>query len=203
MRELSRSPAYVKAWKESPFRRAAVRVLVLVPSYYPNIVDPALLTLGRPEQHEDGTPATKEEFDTLQKSLRPFACQIVDNMDSEIWTHRYDSNNKKIIMETPPVVDFGLPPQSDAGASTSEGPVLSTPAAPTPSRARPADGGNSQRQEGGAIHSKKDSSAPGSSAQGAASNAPVSVIFLHRRIILWMTFELAFNLCRVVRLLEL
>ena len=77
-------------------------------------------------------------------------------------------------METPPVVDFGLPPQSDAGASTSAGPVLSTPAAPTPARARPEDGGNSQRLEGGAAHSKKDSSAPGSSAQGAAANAPVS-----------------------------
>ena len=73
VRELSRSPAYVKAWKESSFRRAAVRVLALVRSYYPTIMDPALLTLGRPEQHEDGSPATKEEFDSLQKSLRPFA----------------------------------------------------------------------------------------------------------------------------------
>ena len=111
VRELSRSPAYVKAWKESSFRRAAVRVLALARSYYPTILDPALLTLGRPEQHEDGSPLTKEEFDSLQKSLRPFACQIVEKMDSEIWTHWYDSNNKKIVMVTPLVVEFGHPSQ--------------------------------------------------------------------------------------------
>ena len=49
VRELSRAPAYVKAWKESSFRRAAVRVLTLVRSYYPTTVDPALLTLGKPK----------------------------------------------------------------------------------------------------------------------------------------------------------
>ena len=64
------------------------------------------------QQHEHGSPSTKEEFDSLQKNLRPFACQIVDKMDSEVWTHRYDSNNNKIIMESPLVVDFVLPSQS-------------------------------------------------------------------------------------------
>ena len=172
VRELSRAPSYVKAWKESSFRRAAIRVLALARSYYPTVVAPDLLTLGRPEQHEDGSPLTKEEFDSLQKTLRPFACEIVQKMDSEIWTHQYDSNNKKIVMETPPVVDFGLPSQSNVGASTSTGPVLSTPAAPTP--ARPEDGGNSQRCEEGAAQSKKNSSAPQSSAQGTAANAPTA-----------------------------
>ena len=117
---------------------------------------------------------TKEEFDSLQKSLRPFACQIVEKMDSEIWTHRYDSNNKKIVMATPPVVDFGRPSQSSAGASTSTGPVLTIPAAPTPARVRPEYGDNSQQLEEGAARTRKDSSAPQSSAQGAAANAPVS-----------------------------
>ena len=68
-----------------------------------------MLTLGKLEQHENGSPFTKEHFERLQKSLRPFACQIVDNMYSEMWTHRYDSNNQKIIMVTPPVVEFGRP----------------------------------------------------------------------------------------------
>ena len=174
VRELSRAPAYVKAWKESSFRRAAVRVLALVRSYYPTIVDPALLTLGRPEQHEDGTPATKEEFESLQKSLRPFACQIVDNMDSEIWTHRYDSSNKKIVVVTPPVVEFGRPSQLAVGASTSAGPASSTPAAPVPARARPEDAIDSQNPDEGAAPGVKDLSAPTSSAQGAAGGAPTS-----------------------------
>ena len=42
VRELSRAPTYVKAWKESSFRRAALRVLTLVRSYYPTTVEPAL-----------------------------------------------------------------------------------------------------------------------------------------------------------------
>ena len=85
------------------------------------IVDPVQLTLGKPEQHEDNSPFTKEDLESLQKSLRPFACQIVENMDSEVWTHRYDSNNKKIVMVTPSVVEFGHPSQLAVGASTSTG----------------------------------------------------------------------------------
>ena len=134
VRELSWSPAYVKAWKQSSFRRAAIRVLALACSYYPMVVEPALLTLRKTKQPEDGSPYTKDEFDKLQVAVRPFACQIVHKMDLEIWTHHYDSDNKKIILATPPVVDFGRPSQSTAGASTSVGPVLSTPAAPTPAR---------------------------------------------------------------------
>ena len=49
VRELSRAPAYVKAWKQSSFRRAAVYVLALARSYYPTVVEHALLTLGRLE----------------------------------------------------------------------------------------------------------------------------------------------------------
>ena len=174
VRELSRAPAYVKAWKESSFRRAAVRVLALERAYYPTTVEPALLTLGKPEQHENGSPFTKDDFENLQKSLRPFACQIVDNMDSEIWTHRYDSNNKKIVMATPPVVEFGRPSLLVAGASTSTGPVLSTPAAPVPARARPEGAVDSQNLDEGAAPVMKDPDAPSSSDQGAAANAPVS-----------------------------
>ena len=70
------------------------------------------------------------------------------------------------------MVDFGLPSQSTTGASTSVGPVLSTPAVPTPARVRPEDGGDSQRQEEEAARAVKDSSAPQSSAQGTVANAP-------------------------------
>ena len=174
MRELSRAPAYVKAWKESSFRRAAVRVLSLARAYYPTTVEPALLTLGKPEQKEDGSPFTKENFESLEKTLRPFACQIVENMDSEIWTYRYDANNQKIVMATPPVVEFGRPSQLVGGASTSTGPVSSTPAAPVPTRARPENVVNSQNPDEGAASGVKDSSAPGSSAKGAAGGAPTS-----------------------------
>ena len=89
-------------------------------------------------------------------------------MDSEIWTHRYDSNNQKIVMVTPPVVEFGRPSQLGAGASTS------TPAAPVPARARPEDAVDSQNPDEGAAPGVKDPSAPGSSAQGAAGGAPTS-----------------------------
>ena len=54
--------------------------------------------------------------------------------------------------------------------------MLTTPAAPTPARVRPEDGANSQQPEEGDSHGKNDSSAPGSSAQGAAANAPVSAL---------------------------
>ena len=77
-------------------------------------------------------------------------------------------------MVTPPVVEFGRPSQLGAGASTSIGPVLSTPAAPVPARARPEDAVDSQNPDEGAAPGVKDPSAPGSSAQGAAAEAPVS-----------------------------
>ena len=174
VRELSRAPAYVKAWKESSFRHATIRVIALVCSYYPTSVEHALLTLGKPEKHENGSPFTKEDFESLQKSLRPFACQIIENMDSEIWTHRYDSNNQKIVMATPPVVEFGCPSQLAVGASTSTGPTSSTPTTPVPARVRPEDAASSQNPGEGAAPGTKDPSAPGSSAQGPAANAPAS-----------------------------
>ena len=77
-------------------------------------------------------------------------------------------------MVTPPVVDFGRPSQLNAGASTSKGPVLSTPSAPAPPRAQPEDPVDSQNPDEGAAPGVKDPSAPGSSAQGAAAEAPVS-----------------------------
>ena len=77
-------------------------------------------------------------------------------------------------MATHPVVEFGSPSQLVVGASTSRGPVLSTPAAPVPTRARPEDAVDSQNLDEGAVPGTKDPSAPGSSAQGAAANAPVS-----------------------------
>ena len=77
-------------------------------------------------------------------------------------------------MATPLVVEFGRPSQLGVGASTLTGPTLSTPAAPAPSRARPEDVVDSQNPDEGAAPVLKDSSAPGSSAQGAAAKAPTS-----------------------------
>ena len=94
-------------------------------------------------------------------------------MDSEIWTHRYDSNNQKIVMVTPPVVEFGRPSQLSVGASTSTGPASSTPAALVPARVRPEDAADSKNHDEGVAPGSKDPSEPGSSAQGAAANAPV------------------------------
>ena len=84
VRELSRSPAYVKAWKEYSFRRLAVRVLALVRPYYPMIVEPALLTLGKPEQHENGSPFTKDDFEN-----RSHSCLLPAKFLT-IWTWRYE-----------------------------------------------------------------------------------------------------------------
>ena len=75
-------------------------------------------------------------------------------------------------MVNPPVVEFGRPTQLAVGASTSAGPASSTPAAPVPARARPEDAMDSQTPYEGAAPATKDPSAPGSSAQGAAANAP-------------------------------
>ena len=61
VKELSRAPAYVLAWKKSSLWRAAIRVLALARSYYPKVVDPALLTLGMPAEHKDGLPFSKED----------------------------------------------------------------------------------------------------------------------------------------------
>ena len=173
VKELSRAPGYVLAWKKSSLRRAAIRVLALARSYYPKVVEPALLTLGMPAEHEDGSPFSKEDFKAREIEVRPFAREIAAKMDPELWTHHYDAKNKRAVDVTPQAIDFGRPSKVNAGASTSARPSLSTASAPTPARVRPEDDGKSQPQEE-ASQRAKDSSIPQSSAQGTAANAPSS-----------------------------
>ena len=135
-------------------------------------MEPALLTLRKPEQYEDGSPFTTEDFNAQEVDVQPFACEIASKMHPDLWTYHNDADNKRAIAVTPPAIDFGRPSRPNTGASTSAGPSLSTPAAPTPARARSQDGGNSQPQEEEAARAVKDSSALQSSAQGTAANAP-------------------------------
>ena len=109
MKELSRAPGYVKAWKQSSFRHAALRILALTCSYYPKVVEPELLTLGKPERHEDGSTFSNDDFKALEISVRNVACKIVEKMDPEIWTHHYNMQNEKSPVVTPDAVDFGRP----------------------------------------------------------------------------------------------
>ena len=142
-------------------------------SYYPTVVEPALLSLGKPPEHEDGSPFTMEEFKAQEVAVRPFACDIDAKMHPDVFICHYDANNKRTAPVTPTAVDFGHPSQGNAGASTSIAPSLSTPATLTPARIRPGDDGNSQPQED-AAQVVKDSSIPGSSVQGAAASAPTT-----------------------------
>ena len=129
-----------------------------------------MLTMGKPEQHEDGKPLTQDDFKAKEKLVRPYACEIANKMDPEVWVHHYDLENKRVAPETPEIVKFGRPSQDLAGAPSSSTapsssspaapvlgkptgaePVLKTPAAPTPSR---AISGDAQRQEELAKHMK-------------------------------------------------
>ena len=164
--ELSRAPGYMRMWKQSSLRRASIRILALAHSYYPTVLEPALLTMGKPEQHEDGTPFTQDDFKAEEKLVRPYACEIANKMGPEVWVHHYDLENKRVAPETPPTINFGRPSQDIAGApsaapnsSTPAAPVtgnpagaeptLKTPDAPTPSRVMT---GGSQPQEELAKH---------------------------------------------------
>ena len=75
-------------------------------------------------------------------------------------------------MATPLVVEFGRPSQLSVGASTSTGPTSSTPAALVLARVRPEDAADSKNPDEAVTPGSKDPSGPGSSAQGAAANAP-------------------------------
>ena len=83
--ELSRAPGYMRLWKQSSMRRASIRILALAHSYYPTVLEPALLTMGKPEQHEDGTPFSQDDFKAEEKLVRPYACEIANKMDPEVW----------------------------------------------------------------------------------------------------------------------
>ena len=159
--ELSRAPGYMRLWKQSSLRRASIRILALAHSYYPTVIEPALLTMGKPGQHEDGTPFTQDDFKAEEKLVCPYACEIANRMEPEVWVHHYDLENKRVAPETPTVVNFGRPSQDSAGGPSSAAlsstsaapvlgnptvaePVLKTPVVPTPSRAMTRD---SQPQE--------------------------------------------------------
>ena len=60
----------------------------------------------------------------------PYACEIPNKMDPEVWVHHYDLENKRVAPETPAIVNFGRPSQEMTGGSSSAGPSSSTPAAP-------------------------------------------------------------------------
>ena len=126
--ELSRAPGYMRFWKQSAMRRSAIRILALAHSYYPTVLEPALLTMGKPEQHEDGRPFTQDEFKDEERLVRPYACEIANKMDPEVWVHHYDLENKRAAPETPPIINFGRPSLDMAGAP-STAPSSSTPVA--------------------------------------------------------------------------
>ena len=142
-------------------------------SYYPNVVETALLMLGKPAEHEDGSPFMKDELRARQVDMTLFACQIVVKMDPYMWTYHYDADNKRDATVTFLAVDFGRPSQLFAGGFNSAGPTSSTPAAPIPSRVRLEDGDISQQLEG-AAQAAKNPSNPHSSGQGTAANPPVA-----------------------------
>ena len=117
-------------------------------------------------EHEDGKPFTQDDFKAEEKLVRPYACEIANKMDPEVWVHHYDLENKRVAPETPEIVKFGRPSQDSAGVpSSSTGPsssslvapapsaepILKTPAAPTPSRAISSD---AQKQEELSKHMK-------------------------------------------------
>ena len=160
--ELSRAPGYMRFWKQSAMRRSAIRILALAHSYYPTVLKPAMLTMGKPEQHEDGTPFSQDDFKAEEKLVRPYACEIANKMDPEVWVHHYDLENKRVTPGIPPIINFGRPSQDLLGApstapssstpaapsvgiSTGAEPTLKTPAAPTPSRV--ATGGSQVQEE--------------------------------------------------------
>ena len=91
-----------------------------------------MLTLGKPEHHEDGPSYSNGEFFALETSLRPFACKIVEKMDPKIFLPHYNEQNKKSPIVVPKAVDFGHPSQRGVGGSSSTGPTLSTPIALAP-----------------------------------------------------------------------
>ena len=148
----------MRLWKQSAMRRSAIRILALAHSYYPTVLEPAMLTLGKPEQHENGTPFSQDDFKAEEKLVRPYACEIANKMDPEVWVHHYDLENKRVAPETVPIINFGRPSQDMAGApstvpssstpaapGTGAEPTLRTPTTPTPSRV--ATGGSQVQEE--------------------------------------------------------
>ena len=98
--------------------------------------------------------------------MRPYAYEIANKMDPEVWVHHYDLENKRVAPENPEIVNFGRPSQDPAGVFSSYAgpsssllaapvqsaePTLKTPAAPTPSR---AVSGDAQKQAELATHMK-------------------------------------------------
>ena len=93
------------------------------------------------------SPFSQEDFKSEEKLVRPYACEIANKMDPEVWVHHYDLENKRVTPGVPPIVNFGPPSQDMAGApsnlpssstpaapGTGAEPTLKTPAAPTPSK---------------------------------------------------------------------
>ena len=129
VRELSKAPAHIQNWKSSSMRRAAIRVLALAKSYYPATVQPALLSLGKPEEKDDGTPFTDCEFRQIEHDMRPFGSTLAAGIVDEKFCHYYNEKNERVSPPLPTAVDFGRPSRA-----TSSAPTSATPAAPVPSR---------------------------------------------------------------------
>ena len=55
-------------------------------------------------------------FKAEEKLVRPYACEIANKMDPEVWVHHYDLENNRVAPETPPIINFGRPSQDMTGA---------------------------------------------------------------------------------------
>lgn len=128
--ELYIAPEHIQRWKASACPAGAMRTLGLARAYYPDDVNPEALDGGNPNFHEDGNEFTVEEYRKVERSMRPFACQIAESLDVEQWTHIYNERNHRMslpeMMEVP-LLAAKSTSTTPLAPSTNATPISNTP----------------------------------------------------------------------------
>ena len=105
---LSMLPAQVEELKKSAARTGALTALIhekaWVPEFYP--VEAAQ---GYPSLKEEGTKFDEEDLRTINREVRPLACQLVEEADLSHYHSNYDDKNKRVAAPIPEAENL-IPP---------------------------------------------------------------------------------------------
>ena len=101
-------PARVEELKKSAARTGALTALTRAKAWVPDF-DPVEAAQGYPSLKEDGTEFGYDDLRTINREVRPLACQLVEEADLSYYQASYDDKNRRVAAPIPEAQNL-IPP---------------------------------------------------------------------------------------------
>ena len=93
-------PARVEELKKSAARTGALTALIRAKAWVPDF-DPVEAAQGYPGLKEDGTEFGNDDLRTINREVRPMACQLAEEADLSYYQASYDDKNRQVAAPIP------------------------------------------------------------------------------------------------------